>query len=90
MSFSRFTEYMMQRKTAAPAHAETSAIRKACASPSEDGEHMGIANVKERLETCFGPEAGFVIESEPGRFMRTRITIPMEEEADAENSDRGR
>ncbi len=65
-------------------------IRKACASPSEDGEHMGIANVKERLETCFGPEAGFVIESEPGSFMRTRITIPMEEEADAENSDRGR
>jgi sensor histidine kinase YesM len=51
---------------------------------------MGIANVKERLETCFGPEAGFVIESEPGSFMRTRITIPMEEEADAENSDRGR
>jgi two-component system, LytTR family, sensor kinase len=41
-----------------------------------DGEHLGLANVDERLRLAFGPQYGLVVETAPGAGMKVSMRVP--------------
>ena len=54
----------------------------------EDGNHLGIANVRKRLKLYYSDEAGLYFESKPDRYTRVHLFIPVRKENGHEDSDR--
>ena len=52
---------------------------------SEDGSHIGMANVNNRIKILFGDEYGIFLDSRPGIGTTVRITIPASENGDKFN-----
>lgn len=45
---------------------------------------IGLKNVEERIQLCFGPKYGLRFYSEPGRFTKVVVKLPIGEEAEDE------
>ena len=55
----------------------------------DEGEHLGVANVRKRLKLYYGDRADMFFESRAGRYTRVHLFIPLEEMGGnlSENSD---
>jgi two-component system, LytTR family, sensor kinase len=42
----------------------------------DDADHIGLANVDERLRLAFGPQYGLVVDTAPGVGMRVTMRLP--------------
>jgi two-component system, LytTR family, sensor kinase len=42
----------------------------------DDADHLGLANVDERLRLAFGPQHGLVVDTAPGAGMRVTMRLP--------------
>ena len=56
----------------------------------DPGDHVGLANVDERLRTTFGDDHGLVVETAPGAGTRITMRIPKYAEAVTVMTDRPR
>lgn len=45
----------------------------------DEGEHLGVANVRKRLKLYYGDRADMFFESRAGRYTRVHLFIPLEE-----------
>jgi two-component system LytT family sensor kinase len=45
-------------------------------SDSEDGQHVGLVNVDERLRSVFGDHNGLVVETSPGSGTKVSMRVP--------------
>lgn len=56
---------------------EIDLVLKGRSREKDDNTSIGLENVQARLRLNFGPAAGLELESEPGRFTRTTLRLPL-------------